>query len=105
MLRGTLPPQSRRMAYVQAVELLADEDPWDPIDTSSITSGTAKLCTPMLDSALVDGTVTVPSSGVVRWSFTKAQLGNLAPGLYRLLVAVVADGDDVELVDGLISLT
>jgi hypothetical protein len=105
MLTGTLKPQSRRMAYVQAVELLADEDPYDPIDTSSITSGTAKLCTPMTDSSVCDGTVTVPSGGVVQWEFTKAQLEALAPGTYRLLVGVVADGDDAEIVDCLISLT
>lgn len=110
MFTGSLAPQSRLGDFIETLELADADSPHDLIDLSTATALTASICFPDNDTALLGKSlgsgVTLPSTGVVQWSFPAAEMRTLRPGAYRfLLIATVApSGQVVPIVDALLPL-
>src|SRR5215207_4080698 len=108
MLTGNLPPASRRATYVETVELLESESPYDPIPLSAVVEGgTVELMglDDTSETALISKTWGTDSyaemtgaPGVVFWRFEVSDLEELPAGDYRLLATLEGQSETMTLI-------
>ena len=81
MFIGTLSPVSNRADWIDAFQLLDEEDPSEPVDISDATAITVEVRAPgtrsvVLTAGLGSG-ITHIETGVFQWPFTAAQMSRL----------------------------
>lgn len=109
MITGTLPAQSRRATYADALEL-KDSETGDAIAWTGVVSGEVRLCKMGTDCALVSKSLnaglTLPADGIIAWQFEPSDLSALPEVHYRLLVLLtMSTGQVVEILDAVLPLS
>lgn len=107
MLRGTLPPVSRRSTYIETLELI-DDDTGDRIDLTGADITVEVFASCITDDYGFSGTdrggvtvtrdaggITVPEDGIIVWRYEAGALDGLS-GLATVSVLISRDGDSDE---------
>lgn len=120
MIRSAFPAISNRQSFVDAVELISDDDD-TPIDLTGCTiqvairaqfapylydygrwpgTNTGWTSGARLLATTADGSITIPDLGVFVFQFTEAQIASLCPGLYDIACNIARDGEAAQLILG-----
>lgn len=92
MYLGTLPAVSNRATYIADVEIVSD-DTGDAYDISAATEITIAIReqgqrSPILIGTMTGGEITLPSSNVLRWTFSRDQMATLCNQTYDVGVTI-----------------
>jgi hypothetical protein len=107
MFVGTLSPVSNRADWIEAFQLLDEEDPSEPIDISGATAITIEVRSPgtrsiVLTGTLAGGEIDHVEIGVFQWHFTPDQMSNLPAGDYEVGCTIVIDSITTQLIIGML---
>ena len=114
--------QSNRADWIDTIELRDDEDGqlidltgWTitmqvrtktqsgqgsvPYVPFSIYGGLSPV---VLTGSTTDGSITIPSIGIIQWTFRANAMSNLGPGFYEVGMILFKDPDTVQLAIGLV---
>lgn len=104
MLIATLPPQSNRADWIEAIEF-TDDDDGDLIDLTgcniTITVKDEDGCQ-VLNASTTDGSVVIVSTGVAEFTFPRASMTNLRADSYQVGGTLERDGDTMQFLIGTI---
>jgi hypothetical protein len=104
MFIGTLAPVSNRADWIEAFQLLDEEDPSEPIDISGATAVSIEVRAPGTRSIVLTATlssgITHIETGVFQWHFTADQMSDLDAGDYDVGCTIVIDSFTTQLIIG-----
>lgn len=108
MYTGSLPPASIHGTWVENIEIWSIDDN-TLMDLSGVTQVTLRLRDPAtkfddMILTLSEGSISVPSNGIIQWRAEVSAMGALTPQLYEVILTVEDGTDTVPLVLGSISI-
>ncbi len=102
MLLATLPPQSNRADWIEAIEF-TDDDDGDLIDLTGcsiiITVKDEDGCQ-VLNASTDDGSVVIVSTGIAEFTFSRANMTNLRADTYEVGGTLSRDGETMQFLIG-----
>jgi hypothetical protein len=102
MLFATLPPQSNRADWIEAIEIRDDDDN-DLIDLTGceiiLTVKDEDGCQ-VLTGSTADGSIVIVSTGVAEFSFPRSRMANLRADTYEVGGTLSRDGDTMQFLIG-----
>lgn len=108
MHEGPLPMASLHGTWTDNMEVWSVDD--DTLyDLSSVTEIILKLRDPRshfdeLILRLSDGSITLPSTGIIQWRAEAGQMGALSPQVYEVIMLLEDATDTIPLIQGSISI-
>jgi len=105
---GSIPPASIYETWQESIEITSADD-GQYVDLSPATEITLRVRDPItnLDDLVItksDGSITVPSLGIIQWKVDTDHMGTLQIKLYRLILVLKINGDEISLIIGSVSI-
>jgi hypothetical protein len=109
MYTGSIPPASIYGTWLENIEIISADDGL-LVDLSGLIEITLQVIdlksrAPELMAKLSDGTITIPSTGIIQWRVEQGAMSTMISKLYEVVLTLTdADGTIVVMVLGTVSI-